>query len=207
MSKIAIIDIDNTLWQFCDALYDELRKVNKSFPTPDQWTHWDLWEGYCLKPEFFGAINTIHSNQDSDSYQPYPEAKGFLAALKENDYHITIASHRSPDYRKQTERWLERHGLVYDALHLSYHKTRLFDMFTDVVVDDHPGVLEKAVENGAIATGLLFPWNQAYSNDRFKLFSNLDDILDCILRQRQQDNKERASSGLPQIYSWGRLSQ
>jgi hypothetical protein len=80
-------------------------------------------------------------------------------------------------------------------------------MFTDVVVDDHPGVLEKAVENGAIATGLLFPWNQAYSNDRFKLFSNLDDILDCILRQRQQDNKERASSGLPQIYSWGRLSQ
>jgi len=183
MSKAAIIDIDNTLWQFCDALYEELTKVNKNFPTPDQWTHWDLWEGYCTKNDFFGAINSIHNNQDSDRYQPYLEAKGFLTTLKENDFHITIASHRSPDYRKPTERWLERHGLVYDALYLSYHKTTLFNMFTDVVVDDHPGVLEKAVESGARAMGLLFPWNQAYSNNGFRLFGNLDDVLGHILER------------------------
>ena len=38
MDKTAIIDIDNTLWQFCDAFYEELRKINKNFPTPDNWT-------------------------------------------------------------------------------------------------------------------------------------------------------------------------
>jgi hypothetical protein len=181
MSKTAIIDIDNTLWQFCDALYEELRKINKDFPTVDNWTNWDLWEGYCSKQGFFGAINAIHNNQDNDKYQPYPEAKRFLSALKEHDFHITIASHRSPDYRKQTERWLEQHSLVYDALYLSYHKTTLFNMFTDVVVDDHPGVLEKAVESGARAAGLLFPWNQAYANNGFRLFGNLNDVLTHIL--------------------------
>ena len=29
MDKIAIIDIDNTLWQFSDAFFEELRKINK----------------------------------------------------------------------------------------------------------------------------------------------------------------------------------
>jgi hypothetical protein len=158
-----------------------LRKVNERFPAPGNWTHWDLWEGYCTKDDFFGAINAIHQNQDSDGYLPYPEARGFLSTLSENGYHITIASHRSPVYRKQTERWLEKHGLVYDELHLSYHKTRLFDMFTNVVVDDAPQVLEKAVESGATGTGLLFPWNKAYSDNGFRLFNNLDDVLNHIL--------------------------
>jgi len=181
MTRTAIVDIDNTLWQFCDALYEELKKVNEMFPTPDQWIRWDLWEGHCSKQDFFKAIDKIHNNQDNERYQPYPEAKGFLTTLKENDYHITIATHRSPDYRQPTERWLKRHGLVYDVLHLSHNKTALFNKFTDVVVDDHPGVLEKAVESGARATGLQFPWNKAYSTNGFMLFGNLNDVLRHIL--------------------------
>ena len=181
MTKTAIIDIDNTLWQFCDALYEELKKVNGNFPAPDRWTHLDLWEGYCSKDDFFGAINAIHQNQDSDRYLPYPEARGFLSELKKNGYHITIASHRSPDYREQTERWLDRHGLVYDELHLSFNKTLLFDTYTSVVVDDAPQVLEKAVESGAMGAGLLFPWNRTYANNGFRLFNNLNDVLSHIL--------------------------
>jgi len=177
----AIIDIDNTLWQFCDVLYEELRKVNKAFPTPDQWARWDLWEGHCSKQDFFAAIDTIHTNQDNDTYLPYPEAKGFLMTLKEHGYHITIASHRSSDYRKATERWLQQNGLIYDVLHLSHNKTTLFNKFTDVVVDDHPAVLEKAIESGAKAMGLLFPWNRACSDNGFRLFDNLNSILDHIL--------------------------
>ena len=181
MNKNAIIDIDNTLWQFCDAFFEELRKINEKFPSPDNWTHWDLWEGYCTKEEFYKAVNAIHFKQDSEKFQPYPEARGFLSALKQNGYHITIASHRSPEFMTQTERWLKKHGLVHDDIHLSYHKTSLFNNCTDVVVDDAPQVLEKAVESGALATGLLFPWNHAYRDNGFKLCSNLDEILDGIL--------------------------
>jgi len=184
MNKIAIIDIDNTLWQFCDAFYEELRKINANFPTPGNWTHWDLWEGYCTEQDFQRAIDTIHANQDSKRYQPYRESMGFLSALKQNGYHITIASHRDPDYRVPTERWLKRHGLMYDDLHLSHHKTDLFNRLTNVVVDDAPQVLEKAVENGALATGLLFPWNRAFSDNGFRLCSSLSEILDGILGQQ-----------------------
>ncbi|HAM53146.1 MAG TPA: hypothetical protein DCP92_21520 [Nitrospiraceae bacterium] len=181
MSKVAVVDIDNTLWQFCDALYEKLRKVNQNFPPPESWTHWDLWESYCSKDDFFKAINEIHFNQDSDQYLPYPQAEGFLSSLRGSGYRITIASHRSPHFREQTERWLQKHGLVYDELHLSFHKTRLFDMFTDVVVDDAPQVLEKAVESGARAVGLLFPWNQAYSKNGFSLHDDLNEVLSHIL--------------------------
>jgi hypothetical protein len=187
--KRAIVDIDNTLWHFCDAFYGQLRKLNKNFPTPDRWTHWDLWEGYCSEDDFYGAVNVIHSHQDSDDYLPYPEAKDFLINLKENDYHITIASHRSPDHRKQTEKWLKTHGLVYDELHLSFHKTSLFDESIDVVVDDSPLVLEKAVEKRVLATGLLFPWNQAYSDTGVRLFTNLDEILCYVLKKELEDSE------------------
>lgn len=183
MDKTAIIDIDNTLWQFCDAFYEELIKVNPNFPTTDNWTRWDIWQGYCSEHDFNMAIDTIHANQDSEKYQPYSEAAGFLSALKQNGYHITIASHRSPDHRKPTERWLKRHGLVFDDLHLLHHKTDLFSVSTNVVVDDAPQVLEKAVELGALAAGLLFPWNKAYSGNGFRLCNNLNEILDSILKQ------------------------
>jgi 5' nucleotidase, deoxy (Pyrimidine), cytosolic type C protein (NT5C) len=183
MIKKAIIDIDNTLWHFCDALHEQLMIINSTFPPPDDWTDWDMWEGFCSLEEFLGAVNAVHLIQDSDRHQPYPEAQDFLSSLKENGYHITIASHRSPQYKKQTEKWLETHGLVYDELHLSYHKTRLFDKSTDVVVDDAPQVLEKAVDRGVVATGLLFPWNREFTDNGFRLFDNLNEILEFILKR------------------------
>jgi deoxypyrimidine-specific 5' nucleotidase type C protein (NT5C) len=183
VTKRAIVDIDNTLWHFCDAFYEELRKINRNFPTPDSWTHWDLWEGYCSEADFYGAVNAVHFKQHTESYLPYPEAKHFLIALKENNYHITIASHRYPDYRKQTIKWLETHGLVYDELHLSFQKTLLFNESIDVVVDDSSEVLKKAVEKGVVATGLLFPWNSEYADNGFKLFRNLNDILRYVLKK------------------------
>ena len=181
MTKTAFIDIDNTLWQFCDPFYEELRRINKNFPTPENWTHWDIWEGYCTEQEFLGVVNAIHLRQDSDEFKPYPEAKGFLSILRRNGYHITIASHRSPEFMNQTQRWLRKHGLVYDDIHLSFHKTDLINSETTVVVDDAPQVLEKAVENGSLATGLLFPWNRAYQNNGFRLCSNLNEILKGIV--------------------------
>jgi hypothetical protein len=183
MHKRAIVDIDNTLWQFCDALYEQLRKINRNFPAPEGWTDWDLWQGFCSEDEFYGAVHDVHFYQDSDRYLPYSEAKDFLSALKGNNYHITIASHRSPEFRKQTERWLEQHGLVYDELHLSFHKTQLFDISIDVVVDDAPQVLEKAVDKGVMATGLLFPWNRDFANNGLRLFNNLNDVLSHILNR------------------------
>jgi phosphoglycolate phosphatase-like HAD superfamily hydrolase len=100
--KKAVIDIDNTLWHFCDVIYERLKKINSAMPTPDDWVEWDFRENYCSKKEFLGAIEDIHLNQDDDRHLPYPEARNFLARLKENDFHIIIASHRTPDSIEQT---------------------------------------------------------------------------------------------------------
>jgi hypothetical protein len=183
MKKRAIIDIDNTLWHFCDALYEELRKINVNFPVPDNWTDWDMWQGYCSADEFMRAENAVHTEQDSERYLPYPEAANFLSTLRKNGYHITIASHRSPDYQKQTRQWLDKHGLLYDELHLSFRKTVLFDASVRVVVDDAPAVLEEALGKGVMATGLLFPWNRAYAGNGFTLFKSLDQALEYILKE------------------------
>ncbi len=185
MAKTAIVDIDNTLWQFCDAFHVVLLKINNTFPPPGTWKTWDIFDGYCSTDDFHDAINWVHAHQDRDDFVPYPEARNFLASLKANGYHVTIASHRLPEYREPTERWLDRHGLVYDELHLSHHKTDLFNASTSVVIDDAPQVLEKAVEAGAIATGLLFPWNMEYRDDGFKLYPNLNEILKNILNSKK----------------------
>jgi HAD superfamily hydrolase (TIGR01509 family) len=180
MKKTAVIDIDNTLWQFCDAFYRVLKELHANFPPIDQWTTFDFWEQYCSEQEFMAAINSIHRDQDNDRYQPYPEARDFLLSLKKREFYIIIASHRFKATRQPTERWLARHQLTYDELHLSFEKSVLFDQAA-VVVDDAPHTLEKAVASGALAAGLLFPWNRAYVGNGIGLFRDLNDVLGYIL--------------------------
>ena len=177
--KTAIVDIDNTLWQFCDAFYEELQKINGAFPPVEQWDTWDFYTPYCTEQEFLGAVDAVHERQDSEAYRPYPEAKGFLRTLNEQGYRIVIASHRRPEMRAPTERWLRKHDLIFDDLHLSFNKTVLFGE-ASVVVDDAPHTLEKAVEHKAVGAGLLFPWNKTYAGNGFGLFRNLNEVLGYI---------------------------
>jgi hypothetical protein len=179
MKKTAVIDIDNTLWQFCDAFAEELKKINMAFPPIEQWTTWEFFRPYCTEEQFLGAVDAVHSRQDNDRYRPYPEAQGFLRTLKEQGYRIVIASHRRAEMRGPTERWLKKHELAHDELHLSFDKTVLFDTAA-VVVDDSPSTLEKAVAQNAIGAGLLFPWNKAYAGNGFGLFRDLNEVMGYI---------------------------
>lgn len=186
LSKTAIVDIDNTLWQFSDAFHLELKKFNGDFPAPDHWSTFDFWKGYCSDADFIAAINAVHCHQDNDRHLPYPESRGFLSSLKENGFRVILASHRVGTTREPTERWLARHGLPYDELHLSWDKTVLFSE-ADVVVDDSPQTLEKAVRSGSLGAGLLFSWNRAYVGRGFELFESLDEVLDYILKASPVD--------------------
>lgn len=174
-----MVDIDNTLWQFCDAFAAELNKINPAFPPIEQWTTWDFFGPYCTKRQFMAAVDAVHAQQDSDEFRPYPEAQGFLRTLKDQGYRVVIASHRRKTMLGPTERWLKKHDLVYDELHLSFDKTVLFED-ADVVVDDAPHTLEKAVEHKAVGAGLLFPWNRAFAGNGFGLFRNLNEVLGYI---------------------------
>jgi len=180
--KKAVVDIDNTLWHFCGPLYEGLKKINPAFPPPEFWIDWNFWMHYCSEDEFMGVIHAIHLNQDDDMNLPYSEASGFLLRLKENGFHIVIASHRTTESFARTRRWLLKHDLVFDDIHLSFDKTVLFDEACHMVIDDSPFVLEKAAERNIIASGLSFPWNKDARNNGYRLFDSLGEILRHVLK-------------------------
>lgn len=180
----AVIDIDNTLWPFCEPLYTKLRAVNPAVPSPSEWTRWDFWEDFVSKEQFWAAITEVHLAQDSDDHLPYAEAGLFLKALRGAGHHVVIASHRAHGTRIQTEKWLSRHGLEYDELHLSFDKTVLFTPECRIVVDDAPDILARAAGTGALAAGLLCPWNAETAHGSYRLFRTLDGILEYILAGR-----------------------
>ncbi|MCX8022699.1 MAG: hypothetical protein N2745_08010 [Syntrophorhabdaceae bacterium] len=174
MIKIALIDIDNTLWDFASMLYEKLKERNSFVLSPDMWTDWFFWRDFMSDEDFYAAIRGVHLEQDK--YGVYPDARDFLRFLKGLNYHIIIASHRDRDTRGPTERWLDKHGLIYDELHLSYDKTVLFDKCS-LIIDDSPFVLEKAKEKNIAAFGINHPWNRG---NGFILFDSLSEIKGFI---------------------------
>ena len=173
MKKI-IVDIDNTLWDLSPELWAHLKNFNPQMPPPSQWNHWDFWEGYLSWRDLFQALRKIHDRQDI--YLPYPDSQAFLASLKERGFYILIASHREKGTLDPTVRWLKKHDLVFDEVHLMDDKSALFDD-SWAIIDDSPVTLEKAAQAGILHAGLLTPWN---AHTGHPLFETLPEILEYI---------------------------
>ena len=107
--------------------------------------------------------------------------RDFLKTLKEHNFYIVIASHRTPESIEQTHRWLVKHNLTFDELHLLDDKSVLFEHDCHVAVDDAPYILEKAAQKGLKASGLSFPWNRHNGNNGYRLFDSHKQILKYIL--------------------------
>ncbi len=168
MKKI-IVDIDNTLWDFATALWKKVEHLG--VPRPSEW-QWDFWEEYLTIEQFLRCIDEVHEEQDA-SARPFPGATDFLAALRKDGCHITIASHRNPASRAVTEKWLKTHDLAFDDLYVGPDKTVLFDDH-HAIVDDSAELLDKAATRGLITAGLRYPWNR---DSGHRLFENLSEIL------------------------------
>lgn len=168
-----IVDIDNTLWDFASALWKKMSHLG--VPQPTEWGV-NFFERYCSLEQFMRYIDEVQAEQD-DRCPPFPESSPFLASLKRRG-HVTIASHRNPNKRAITESWLNTFGLVYDELHLLPDKTILFDNH-QAIVDDDLRTLDKAVDEGLVATGLKFAWNK---NSNHALYSKLTDVLEHLDR-------------------------
>ncbi|HBA54468.1 hypothetical protein [Syntrophorhabdus aromaticivorans] len=175
MKKIAV-DIDNILWDFSPVFWEKLRQINPTIIPPTVWDKWGFWETYVTKKQFYTAIKEIHLEQDR--YLPFDGAQPFLASLKERGFYIIIASHRVPETRTATEKWLLKNGLAYDELHLSNDKSIIFKDLC-AVVDDSPSVLDRARDAGIIRVGLRCPWNKETDHP---LCESLEEILTYLDR-------------------------
>ncbi len=175
--KKIVVDIDNTLWDFAPVFFGYLERYSPAIPIDALKRGETTLKGYVPREDLFGMLREIHMRQDE--VEPYPDAGSFLGGLKGMGLYIIIASLRDEDSRRATQRWLKKHDLPHDELHLSNDKSVLFhDSWA--VVDDSVWTLNKAAEAGIVRTGLLNAWN---ANKGHPLFSTLGEVLDYLREQ------------------------
>ena len=175
--KTIIVDIDNTLWDLAPVFFDYLKKYNPDIPIEDLKRGDTRLKGLIPREDLLGVLKEIHIRQDE--FKPYPDAREFLAALKEMGLFIIIASIRDEEAREATERWLKKHELHCDELHLSNDKTVLFNDAW-AIVDDSIWTLDKAAQAGIVRTGLRNVWNDGRGH---LLFDTLSEVLAYLEEQ------------------------
>jgi uncharacterized protein len=159
VSKNIAIDIDSTLHQYWDQLSDVARRrFGIALPYEEQVT----WGITLLRPEQVRAcVEETHSEARVLAAEPYPGAVESVRAWHDDGHFIHVTSHRPGASHEATERWLRRIELPYDELYCSYDKVaRCLEIGIDVLIDDSPVNLERALDAGITAATLLHPWNR-----------------------------------------------
>lgn len=156
--KIAI-DIDSTLHHYWDTLSAAARR---RFGVDLQYENQVTWAIAQLKPEQLQVcIAETHAPEAVLGAEPYPGAVEVVRRWHEAGHWIHVTSHRDAAAAVHTAQWLERIGLPFDDLHCSRDKiARAAELGIDILVDDSPVNLERALEAGITAATIIHPWNR-----------------------------------------------
>lgn len=178
------IDIDSTLHHYWDVLSAAAeRRFGIALPYEEQFT----WGITRLRDDQLRlCIQETHSDAVITASEPYPGAVETVAAWHDAGHFIHITSHRAASAHAATARWLERIGLPYDELFCSYDKvSRCADIGIDVLIDDSPINLTRAIERGIMPATILHPWNEEVCSEEDVIcardWPELADKLDPLL--------------------------
>jgi beta-phosphoglucomutase-like phosphatase (HAD superfamily) len=152
------IDIDSTLHHYWDRLSDSARRrFGVELPYDEQLT----WGITRLKPQQLQVcIDDTHSEAEILASEPYPGAVEVVNAWHAAGHFIHVTSHRAERCQAATSRWLEQIGLQVDDLHCSYDKVaRCVALEIDVLIDDSPVNIQRALEAGIRPATIRHPWN------------------------------------------------
>ncbi|MDX6658044.1 MAG: uncharacterized protein QOH62_2837 [Solirubrobacteraceae bacterium] len=153
------LDIDSTLHHYWDRLSDAARsRFGIELPYEEQFD----WGITRLKPKQLEVvIADTHTDEAILAGDPYPGAVETVRGWAEQGHFIHITSHRSHVCHAATAAWLERIGLPFDDLHCSYDKVgRCAELGIDILVDDSPDNIRRAIARGITAATIVHPWNQ-----------------------------------------------
>jgi uncharacterized HAD superfamily protein len=153
------IDIDSTLHPYWDQLAEIAhRRFAIELPYESQYT----WAIDRLTPEQLRiCVQETHRPEHVLAAEPYPGAVEAIANWHAEGHFIHITSHRATDAHQHTSQWLDRIGLPHDELYCSDDKiARCVEIGIDVLIDDSPDNLAKAVANGITAATIEHPWNR-----------------------------------------------
>ena len=152
------VDIDSTLHPYWDTL---AAVAKKRFGVDLVYERQTVWDIDVLRPEQVrAAVDETHRPEHICAAEPYPDAVETLNAWHDAGHFIHITSHRRGEAYDATKRWLDSIGLRYDELYCSQDKVaHAIEIGIDLLIDDKPADLVRAVEAGMTAATLLHPWN------------------------------------------------
>jgi hypothetical protein len=152
------IDIDSTLHHYWDTL---AAVAKKRFGVDLPYERQTVWHIDALRPEQVrAAVEETHRPEHIAVAEPYPGAVETVNAWHAAGHFIHITSHRSGEAYAATEQWLQRIGLEYDELYCSDDKvTRAVEIGIDLLIDDKPEDLLRALEAGMTAATIMQPWD------------------------------------------------
>ncbi len=153
------IDIDSTLHHYWDVLSRAARdRFGVDLPYESQIT----WGITLLKPRQVQAcVEDTHRDTAILDATPYPDAVETVRAWREAGHFIHITSHRAVTAEGATATWLQQIGLPYDELYCSQDKiARCREIGIDLLVDDSPVNISRAVDAGIAVATISHPWNR-----------------------------------------------
>jgi hypothetical protein len=153
------IDIDSTIHHYWDILSQAaLRRFGIDLPYEEQFD----WGITRLKPKQLElCIAETHTDASILAGRPYPGAVETVRRWHQAGHFIHITSHRDTRAHPATELWLQQIGLPFDELYCSFDKvTRCSEIGIELLVDDSPINISRAVQAGIVAATLTHPWNR-----------------------------------------------
>jgi uncharacterized protein len=158
------IDIDSTLhhyWPLLDAAAK--RRFGVELPYDRQYT----WAISRLREEQLRVcVEDTHSDDAIAAAEPYPHAVEIVNRWHDEGHFIHVTSHRAEHCHPATKAWLDRIGLHYDELYCSYDKVgRCQEIHIDVLIDDSPVNIMRAIDAGMVPATIRHPWNQDVCED------------------------------------------
>jgi uncharacterized protein len=152
------IDIDSTLhdhWPLVAAAAK--RRYGVDLPYEEQFP----WAAVRLEDaELLQCIEDTHTDEAIAGARPYPHAVETVNGWYDTGHYIEIASHRAERSVAATRRWLDDIGLRHHALYCGADKVA-HGVATgiELLIDDSPDTLLRAVDAGMRAATLRHPWN------------------------------------------------
>ena len=153
------IDIDSTLHHYWPLLSAAAkRRFGIALPYDRQFT----WAISSLREEQLRVcVEDTHSDAAILAAEPYPHAVEIVNRWHDAGHFIHVTSHRAGQCAPATKTWLDRIGLQYDELYCSYDKVgRCRAIGIDVLIDDSPVNIVRALEAGIRPATLTHPWNE-----------------------------------------------
>jgi uncharacterized protein len=153
------IDIDSTLhdhWPLLAAAAK--RRFGVELPYEQQFP----WAGRRLsEKQLRVCIEDTHSDEAIAGARPYPHAVEIVNRWSDSGHSIHILSHRAERSLIATRRWLDDIGLRHHELWCGCDKVaRCRQIGIDLLIDDSPDNLLRALNAGIVAATLRHPWNE-----------------------------------------------